>query len=570
MDEEDCELLDEYKEEDDEEEMCTVCLDSVSVQDQGFLPKCVHCFHFECIFRWAQEANRCPVCKTSFKCIMQKDEQGNTIKTTAVAHAKQKIRADASQDIAANRNLLNEYACMLCGNGDNEDTLLLCSVDNCDNACHTFCLAIPDVPNSSWFCLEHEHRRNSMATTRRRATTLATLRSSRRGRQSIRLPRRMTRLEAKVGIRRGQRIALPIEAEVARYRNEPVYNRRSVAMSEMRRLQQEAASILQRKRPQLPPAIASLPKKRKQDDLDQMWQDSVRAKQIATLTPAKAPVTMESFVAAAAAPAPPPSFRSKFQALKQKMSLAATKDSSTAVYLVPTATKLRLLPDVKAFFNPMNLAQQRQVLEWEILKVFSVWLQPYGPGRCQHRNILDGVLQILLKLPIEKDHLKQSDGLGHAVLAITKAAECANETKALARQLLDNWARFVHKPQTQTKVEESPVTPLPLPSLPVITPIAHTRHRKQKSKIATHNGTTRTLKSLPYCDSIVHHVKQQLYPKLKAGDISKERFTDIVKQVSNTFAAEVPFLSNAVANEDNELTSTAKGRLDQLTKKALK
>ncbi|KAL6043476.1 Lysine-specific demethylase 5A, partial [Balamuthia mandrillaris] len=46
--------------------------------------------------------------------------------------------------------------CTKCGGGDDEDKILLCDGDNCDNAYHLYCLRFPltEVPKGNWLCDE--------------------------------------------------------------------------------------------------------------------------------------------------------------------------------------------------------------------------------------------------------------------------------------------------------------------------------------------------------------------------------------------------------------------------------
>ena len=50
-------------------DICSICLDSYFVfstthQKRKFITKCNHVYHYDCIYRWAQQNNSCPTCRT--------------------------------------------------------------------------------------------------------------------------------------------------------------------------------------------------------------------------------------------------------------------------------------------------------------------------------------------------------------------------------------------------------------------------------------------------------------------------------------------------------------------------
>ncbi|KAF0686212.1 Aste57867_21998 [Aphanomyces stellatus] len=537
---------------DDDATTCCICLDSVALDTQGFLIKCVHTFHFDCIAQWANVTNLCPMCKTRFHTIVKRDADGNDLTSLDVKNTKQVHTSDgASEDIRANANLFNEYACMLCGNGDNEAVLLICEAENCEHAAHTYCLPLPAVPPSHWYCPTHiELPPPALSRALGLATTLASLRSSRRSRRSsVRLPtRRISQLEARIGVRRGQRVRTAFENEVSRYYGATTSASRlemqSVAARDLRRMQAEAARILNRATTTAPavstlttprlvsstPPVASARKRR---------VDEIQA--ILAASPAHQAKHRRVVVQ-------PRTFEGQFQQLKQQMTQAQVLDTSTPL---PTASKLRLLPTVKRFVDSLqsNAGQMQEVLEWGFLSMIKSWLEPYGPGKLQHPQVMDVLLAALTTLPIEKEHLKESDGLGRVVTQLVASKQLDMRSHAAATHLLATWSSFVRKPD-----DDESKRPPPLP------PVAAT----QAATPVARSTTT----PLPDKQVIVGHIKQQLYPAYHRGVLTKERFKDVARQVSMRFMKEMTRLSSTLITSDGALSALAQRRLNQLIDQA--
>jgi hypothetical protein len=234
---------------------CCICLEVLTRDDtQGCLLKCVHIFHFDCILQWSKVTNLCPMCKTRFHSIIQKDVDGHILDQKD--NIQDRAQTTTYNHHLQNTTLLHEYTCMLCGTGEHEDVLLLCDAPNCDNAAHTYCLSLDTVPLGDWFCPNHmtqqqqqqqeqSRQQNSRSSSsslsssatshQRHATTLSSLRHSHRGRRPSQHPRQrrprstsssssssatmlrrrstISLLEARVGMRRGQRISFPFHDE---------------------------------------------------------------------------------------------------------------------------------------------------------------------------------------------------------------------------------------------------------------------------------------------------------------------------------------------------------------------
>ena len=58
--------------------------------------------------------------------------------------AKVRVVGKPHEDVA------NGTGCLVCGNHDNEEKILLC--EQCDGEYHTFCVQLDDIPEGEWYC----------------------------------------------------------------------------------------------------------------------------------------------------------------------------------------------------------------------------------------------------------------------------------------------------------------------------------------------------------------------------------------------------------------------------------
>eukprot|EP00127_Corallochytrium_limacisporum_P003418 Clim_evm46s149 gene=Clim_evmTU46s149 len=122
-----------------QKEPCAICYEQIEVR--GWIPNCKHEFCYACILEWSKLSNNCPMCKQEF--------------TELIEH---KVGEEGVLDIVhkmepppAPVETVEELAyCMICGNCDREDVLLLC--DGCDQPYHTFCVGLNRVPYDDWYC----------------------------------------------------------------------------------------------------------------------------------------------------------------------------------------------------------------------------------------------------------------------------------------------------------------------------------------------------------------------------------------------------------------------------------
>ncbi|GFF70137.1 hypothetical protein CNMCM8694_000239 [Aspergillus lentulus] len=113
---------------------------------------CGHILHNNCLKPWVERANSCPICRRSFNLVELSDRLGGpVISSYAVEDRVQVADVDPSMVIDyVDDDLADFQPCLICGDADNEELLLLC--DGCDAPSHTYCLGLDEVPSGPWYC----------------------------------------------------------------------------------------------------------------------------------------------------------------------------------------------------------------------------------------------------------------------------------------------------------------------------------------------------------------------------------------------------------------------------------
>ena len=177
--------------------LCSICHESInSGDDLGEINSCKHRFCFECINKWREIENSCPCCKLRFTTIFKKVVASpsklsrllptSTVPGTIVGVEEcQETNQRPQFEDPSFEEWIQGIACVVCGTGENEEQLLLC--DDCDNACHSYCAGLDDIPEGDWFCEGCSARRRREAEQqgqrrRQRQGTTATTTTARRRR----------------------------------------------------------------------------------------------------------------------------------------------------------------------------------------------------------------------------------------------------------------------------------------------------------------------------------------------------------------------------------------------------
>ncbi|KAH0288451.1 hypothetical protein M436DRAFT_39521 [Aureobasidium namibiae CBS 147.97] len=128
---------------------------------------CGHNLHDSCLRPWVERANSCPICRASFNVVELRNFLDGPAHSSYIVEEKQQ-QADVDPTLIIDDFLEEEEApCLICGNIDSGHATMYC--DGCDGTVHIFCAGYSEVTAPEvWYC-ESCHRPGNHAASPRRA-----------------------------------------------------------------------------------------------------------------------------------------------------------------------------------------------------------------------------------------------------------------------------------------------------------------------------------------------------------------------------------------------------------------
>ncbi|KAK9367478.1 hypothetical protein V1509DRAFT_626770 [Lipomyces kononenkoae] len=155
---------------------------------------CGHKLHDKCIQMWIEQATSCPTCRTNFnKVDILRTVNGDTVSSYNVETKVQVADLDESLlDLDQFEDEQDLCTCLVCDLGNREDELLLC--DSCDAPYHASCLGMDGVPVEAWYCPSCVDNHLVTESTMRVANERSRVSAARLQRRTTRSRRRQSRM----------------------------------------------------------------------------------------------------------------------------------------------------------------------------------------------------------------------------------------------------------------------------------------------------------------------------------------------------------------------------------------
>ncbi|KAI8985899.1 hypothetical protein BDB01DRAFT_786777 [Pilobolus umbonatus] len=128
--------------------------------------------------------------------------------------------------------------------------------------------------------------------------------------------------------------------------------------------------------------------------------------------------------------------------LREKMKTASEEDAISNNNRKAAISKLKMLNEVTTLLTNKHLHDA--ILDNGLLEAIRLWLEPLPDRSLPSLDIQNEMFNILDKLPIAGDHLRES-GVGKIVYFYTKCPRIEPRMKRKADQLVAKWSRLVIK-----------------------------------------------------------------------------------------------------------------------------
>ncbi|KAJ1863844.1 Transcription factor iws1 [Coemansia sp. RSA 989] len=126
--------------------------------------------------------------------------------------------------------------------------------------------------------------------------------------------------------------------------------------------------------------------------------------------------------------------------LRKRMRDAAYRDIDDNKDRLPAVHKLAMLPDVVEELSKAHLYEA--FLDNNITDSIRLWLEPLDDGSLPSLDIQNAMLNILDKLPVRQDHLRES-GVGKIILFMSKCPRIPEINRRICEQFVQRWSRMV-------------------------------------------------------------------------------------------------------------------------------
>ncbi|KAJ1935220.1 Transcription factor iws1, partial [Linderina pennispora] len=128
--------------------------------------------------------------------------------------------------------------------------------------------------------------------------------------------------------------------------------------------------------------------------------------------------------------------------LRKRMRDAAYRDIDDNKDGLPAIHKMGMLTDVTDELRKTHLYEA--FLENNIVDSLRLWLEPLDDGSLPALDIQNALLDILGKLPVRRDHLRES-GIGKIIMFMSKCPRIPERNRRVCEQFVQRWSRMVMK-----------------------------------------------------------------------------------------------------------------------------